>query len=62
MAVGHTIYRMKIMFQQKLPKSDYFEEIKQIFLINIFRSSSTHLKEFNIYYKKKILNLIFGLR
>ena len=61
MAVGHTIYRMKIMFQQKLPKSDYFEEIKQIFLINIFRSQSTHLKEFNIYYQRKILNLIFGL-
>ena len=38
MAVGHTIYRMKIMFQQKLPKSEYifWENKNKIFLINSY--------------------------
>ena len=52
---------MKIIFQQKLPKSDFFLANKKIFLINIFRSQSNHLKEFTMQYQKKILNLIFGL-
>ena len=38
-----------------------FEGKKQIFLINIFRSSSTYLKKFCMLYQQKILNLIFGI-
>jgi len=59
-AVGHTVRWMKIIFRQKLPKV-FFLQNKKIYLINIFWTSDTHLKEFCMLYQEKILNLIFGL-
>jgi len=58
-AVGHTVRWMKIIFRQKLPKV-FFLQNKKIYLINIFWTSDTHLKEFCMLYQEKILNLIFG--